>query len=233
MAQPTNDDLDKNDLETLDDLFISETDDDKTIDPFDNFSNATNDTENSFPDSSELVPVSSEFSDLNDLNDLNMSTENEVVEPVLDKKGKKVKAPKAPKVKKEKKVKIAKVKKEKPRSPRVKTPRVPGDLAIGVLACFLLALFVIGNAVAFLSYGMSALFFMIVYSFLCVIALSVPFFLWKKRNTGEFLNLYDVLLGCALIFVVLACMIVLIAQSQKYGSNIKGSAKAISVRNIG
>ncbi|MDO4587573.1 MAG: hypothetical protein Q4C95_09790 [Planctomycetia bacterium] len=230
MAQPTNDDLDKNDPETLDDLFKSENDDDKTIDPFGNFSNATDDTEIPFPGSSELAQVNSEFSDLNDLNDLNMSKENEVVEPVLDKKGKKAKASK---VKKEKKIEITKVKQEKARSPRFKTPRVPGDLAIGVLACFLLALLVIGNAVAFLSYGMSALFFMIIYSILCVIALSVPFFFWKKRNTGEFLNLYDVLLGCALIFVVLACMIVLIAQSQKYGSNIKGTAKAISVQNIG
>ncbi|MDO5553899.1 MAG: hypothetical protein Q4G68_09055 [Planctomycetia bacterium] len=125
-----------------------------------------------------------------------------------------------------KKVKGAKVKK----APKVKVPRtlVPWNGACTVLALYIVCLLLgIGavNAGAFVLYGMDSIIFLIIFDLLALFLVLVPGLLLRRCRYGEYMSFFDVSLGMALSFVVVACMVLLGVQSVKYGMEIKPSGE--------
>ncbi len=138
-------------------------------------------------------------------------------EPLLKgkKKGKKFKAPKASK--------SPKRKKEHRRIKPEHVPRLPGDIWIQLSLLAALAVLVVGDVFAYMWYNMEAVNFLIIYSILGVFLVLIPILLWRRRSYGNVVNLYQVMLACSLALLILACMLVLIAQSVRYGTNYKGN----------
>lgn len=136
--------------------------------------------------------------------------------PVADNK-------KSVKVKKEKK-KVSQRKKDRHRKVRPEyTPWLPGDILILLSIVVAFAILIAGDVLAFMWYNMEAANYLIAYTILGAFLVFIPFLLWYKRSYGEVVNLYEALLATSLALVILGCMMVLTAQSLRYGSNYKGN----------
>jgi len=103
------------------------------------------------------------------------------------------------------------------------------DYAILVLGILFLFLIVVTNIGALIAAGLSGILYIILVDILGVCLLAVPYLLWNKRRNGEVVNLFEVLLGLSLSFVILACIILLTVQAKYYGTHIKAKAAAVQV----
>lgn len=125
---------------------------------------------------------------------------------------------------KDKKKKTPKRKKERRHKIRPEhSPWLPGDILILLSIVVAFAILIAGDVLAFMWYNMEAANYLIAYTILGVFLVIIPFILWHKRSYGEVVNLYEALLATSLALIILACMMVLTAQSLRYGTNYKGN----------
>ncbi len=133
--------------------------------------------------------------------------------------------------KKTKKVKRQNTKKQKVVGSKRSRPEhvdwIEGDYVIIAAMIMVLILFLGGNLMAFVMYGMSALSFILVFSLLSFVLLLVPAILWRERWFGYIPNLFDVLIALSLSLIIIGCIILVSVQSVKYGTEIKAKVSVV------